>query len=167
MRNLLRLSLAVIILSAIVSCGGDKNKSKEVILDPRKDMTMTRSAHDTAEILRLSQDFLESVKAHNIEAALSRVCMVENNTAYPLTSERRARLEKTLSAFPVEDYVIDELLLYSDSDTEVRYTIEMFKNKPGENRPNTIKGSLNPCRINGTWYLTIASEKVETNFKND
>lgn len=161
--------IGMLFILAFAACTGGKNKSgkKNVIPDPRKSMTMERTARDTSELLRLSTEFLDLVKSHNVSAALDRIYEVKNNKVNPLSETRRKQLEKTLSAFPVEDYTIDEMVLYSDSDTEVRYTIEMFKNAPGDKRPNTIKCSLNPYRIGGNWYMTIADEKIEPNFKDN
>jgi len=169
MRHILRITFGLFFIVLLAACSEKKNNSKDevIIPDPRKDMTMVRSAKDTAEIMKLADDFLQSLKHKDIDGALKQLYTVEHNTAKQLTPERRNKLEKMLSAIPVEDYKIDQVFLYSDSDTEVRYSVEMFKKPEGSNQPNTIKGALFPCRVNGSWFLTISEEKVESNFQDN
>ena len=157
MRHILKIAFGLLFIFLLAACSEKKNSAKDevIIPDPRKDMTMVRSSKDTAEIMKLADDFLQSLKNK------------EHNTAKQLTAERRIKLEKMFSAIPVEDYKIDQVFLYSDSDTEVRYSVEMFKKPQGSNQPNTIKGALFPCRVNGTWFLTISEEKVESNFEDN
>lgn len=169
MKHIFSISFGLFFLLVLAACSGKKDRAKEevIIPDSRKDMTMVRSSKDTAEIMKLADNFLSCLKSKDIDGALKQLYMVEHNTAKPLNPERRNKLEKMLSAIPVEDYKIDQVFLYSDSDTEVRYTVEMFKRPQGSNQPNTIKGALFPCRVNGAWFLTISEEKVESNFQND
>ena len=169
MRHILKIAFGLLFIFLLAACSEKKNSSiDEVIIpDPRKDMTMVRSSKDTAEIMKLADDFLQSLKNKDVDGALKQLYTVEHNTAKQLTAERRIKLEKMFSAIPVEDYKIDQVFLYSDSDTEVRYSVEMFKKPQGSKQPNTIKGALFPCRVNGTWFLTISEEKVESNFEDN
>lgn len=65
---------------------------------------------------------------NDIDGAISQLYEVKDNKVLPLSAEREKEIRKTLTTFPVLSYKIDELLLYSDSDTEVRYTIEFLRN---------------------------------------
>ena len=67
-------------------------------------------------------------------------------------------MKNNLKKFPVLSYSIDDYHLYSDNDVDVRYTYEFMTKPEGapENLPTTMKGVLNPVRINGQWYLTIS-----------
>ena len=155
-------------LLMVTSCG-DKKKKKETILpaDPRMDQRMSRTSKDTTMLLDMTKKFLETLKNNDIDGALSQLYEVKDNKVMPLSAERSKEIRKTLATFPVLSYKIDELLLYSDSDTEVRYTIEFFEKPKGDSRPNTIRCSVNPTRIDGNWYLTIAKVAQENNYKND
>lgn len=158
------MALALLMLA---SCGGKKKKETILPVDPRMDQRMSRTSKDTTMLLDMTKKFLETLKNNDIDGAISQLYEVKNNNVMPLSAEREKEIRKTLATFPVLSYQIDELLLYSDSDTEVRYTIEFFEKPKGDNRPNTIKCSVNPTRVGGTWYLTIAKVAQENNYKNN
>lgn len=158
------MSLALLMLA---SCGEKKKQEVKLPVDPRMDQQMSRTSKDTTMLLDMTKKFLETLKNNDIDGALSQLYEVKNNNVMPLSAEREKEIRKTLATFPVLSYQIDELLLYSDSDTEVRYTIEFFEKPKGDNRPNTIRCSVNPTRVGGTWYLTIAKVAQENNNKNN
>lgn len=158
------MSLALLMLA---SCGEKKKQEVKLPVDPRMDQQMVRTSKDTTMLLDMTKKFLETLKNNDIDGALSQLYEVKNNNVMPLSAEREKEIRKTLATFPVLSYQIDELLLYSDSDTEVRYTIEFFEKPKGDNRPNTIRCSVNPTRVGGTWYLTIAKVAQENNNKNN
>ncbi len=154
----------------LLSCNDKKNgKEDEIVVrqDPRTDFSMERTPQDTATVMNLANQFLETLKKKDVEGALDQLYEVEEHNAKPLSPEMRAKLKETLQAFPVESYQIDEIILFSDSDSEVKYTTEMFKVEDNSNFPNTTKGSLHPYRIDNKWYLTIQLQKNEPQYKND
>lgn len=157
----------VLALFIVASCGDKKKKETILPADPRMDQQMVRTSKDTMMLLDMTKKFLETLKNNDIDGAMSQLYEVKDNKVMPLSEERSKEIRKTLTTFPVLSYKIDELLLYSDSDTEVRYTIEFFEKPKGDNRPNTIKCSVNPTRVGGNWYLTIAKVAQENNYKNN
>lgn len=167
MQGILKYISFIVVILSMLSCNGNKTQESETIYDPRKDMTMERSSRDTSDLFRLSQSFLDCLKNHDIDGALNLVYDIDNGQVQSLSAERKIELERILTAFPVDSYKIDEMLLYSDSDTEIRYTVVMFQKPEGDDRPNTFKGSLSPYRIDGKWYLTIPTQKSENNFQED
>lgn len=158
------MALALII---VASCGDKKKKETILPADPRMDQRMVRTSKDTMMLLDMTKKFLETLKNNDIDGAMSQLYEVKDNKVMPLSEERSKEIRRSLTTFPVLSYKIDELLLYSDSDTEVRYTIEFFEKPKGDNRPNTIKCSVNPTRVGGNWYLTIAKVAQENNYKNN
>lgn len=92
------------------------------------DQQMVRTSKDTMMLLDMTKKFLETLKNNDIDGAMSQLYEVKDNKVMPLSEERSKEIRKTLTTFPVLSYKIDELLLYSDSDTEVRYTIEFLRN---------------------------------------
>lgn len=156
-----------LILILVASCGEKKKKVTVLPPDPRMDQQMSRTGKDTMMLLDMTKKFLETLKNNDIDGAMSQLYEVEDNKVMPVSAERSKEIRKTLATFPVLSYKIDELLLYSDSDTEVRYTIEFFEKPKGDNRPNTIKCSVNPMRVDGNWYLTIAKIAQENNNENN
>lgn len=170
-RILLKAVTCLLLASVAVSCGDKKNKNADRLLimdvDPRADQSMQRNGKDTATVMDLAKHYLELLKAGQTETALNMLVEFKDNKAMPLSAERKSKIMKSIKAFPVLDYEITELLMYSDSDTEVRYKTVFFEKQEGDNRPNTIQSVLNPCRVGNTWYLTIKESTREDNFKED
>ncbi len=130
---------------------------------------MDRNSKDTTEILQMATNFLDCLKNRKYDEAFSQLydLNLKDTTVVPLSSERKAELLENFKTFPVNNYSIKEVLLYSDIDTEVRYDIELFKKEKGDDRPNTIQGVLNPFRVKGRWFLTISKKSREDNYKED
>ena len=149
----------------IVSCSGDKKNNPEdkrfIPKDPRTDFQMSRSHEDTIMVMDLANQFLTTLKEKDIEGALDQLNEIDSTGVHPLSNQRRAQLRGALGALPVEEYSIDQIVLFSENDSEVRYTTQMFKDSIGNQVPGITKGSLHPYRIDNKWYLTIKSEKHE------
>ena len=153
-----------LIAISIISCKDGQKDGADAIhvkKDLRHDYGMKRTHADTLAVMEKADQFLQSLKEKKLDAALDLLYEIENNEAKPLSSERRNLLRQTIGAFPVENYTIDELILFSDSDSEVRYTTKMFPDSIESQMPGTMKGSLHPYRIDNNWYLTIQPEKNE------
>ena len=163
MKNILYIIFGLMAIS-IVSCQDSKKGEKDKIIvrdNPRMDYGMERTHQDTVALMDLAKQYLEALKTKNIEGALDQLYEIENGVANPLSSERRNELRKAISAFPVESYSIDAVILYSDSDSEVRYTTKMFPDSVKSEMPGETKGSLHPFRVDSQWYLTIQQIKHE------
>ena len=149
----------------LISCSGEKKNNPEdkifIPKDPRTDIQMTRTHEDTIIVMDLANKFLTTLKEKDIEGALDQLNEIDSTGVHPLSNQRRAQLRGALGALPVEEYTIDQIVLFSDNDSEVRYTTQMFKDSIGNQMPGRTKGSLHPHRIDNKWYLTILSEKLE------
>ncbi|MBR6978830.1 MAG: hypothetical protein IKH88_03255 [Prevotella sp.] len=154
----------ILFLSALllVACKDEpKNRNLTIPENPRTDFGMQRSHEDTIAVMEMATQFLETLKQKDVEGALDQLYDVEHQEVKPLTASQRNDLRSTLKAFPVESYTLDAIILYSDSDSEVRYTTRMFPDSVESKIPGTVKGSLHPFRIDGKWYLTIQPKKFE------
>ena len=163
MKKILYIILGLMAIS-IVSCQDSKKGEKDKIIvrdNPRMDYGMERTHQDTVALMDLAKQYLEALKTNNIEGALDQLYEIENGEVNPLSSERRNELRKAISAFPVESYSIEAVILYSDSDSEVRYTTKMFPDSVKSEMPGETKGSLHPFRVDSQWYLTIQQIKHE------
>lgn len=170
MRKYSTILLLFAIVFAFSSCGDKKAKEfKRENVDPRMEYGMDRNSKDTTEILQMATNFLDCLKNRKYDEAFSQLydLNLKDTTVVPLSSERKAELLENFKTFPVNNYSIKEVLLYSDIDTEVRYDIELFKKEKGDDRPNTIQGVLNPIRVKGRWFLTISKKSREDNYKED
>lgn len=59
-------------------------------------------------------------------------------------------------------YDVEYLKFYSEIDSEVKYTVTLFENKPGENLPNKMSFVIKPVRREGKWYLTLADTQTDS-----
>ena len=146
----------------IISCK-DNKKDDHVFVpdDPRMDQSMKRSHEDTLAVLDLANKFLTALKENNLKGALDQLIEVDSNAVKPMSDARKKELSQSLGVFPVESYTIDELIMFSDSDTEVRYTTKMFPDSVESKIPGTTKGALHAFRINNEWHLTILPVKFD------
>lgn len=175
MRKLFYLCILSGFVLTIASCGNKKAQTETSAVEdfikenPRYDTTMVRSHDDSTTIVKLSTDYLDLLKQGNIDEALNLLYeLSDSSNVKPLSDSRKNEIKNNLLRFPVLSYTIDEFRLYTDFDTDVRYTY-VFMEKPAnapENLPNTMKGVLNPVRIGSNWYLTVSSMMTDTERNN-
>ena len=146
----------------VVSCKESK-KSEHVFIadDPRKDVNMQRTQEDTLAVLDLANKFLTALKENDLKGALDQLIEVDSGEVKPMSDERKRELAQGLGMFPVESYSIDEIIMFSDTDTEVRYTTKMFPDSVESKIPGTNKGALHAFRIDNEWHLTILPVKYD------
>lgn len=168
MKHVFTLVMAAAVAVCLSACGGKKDKpNTDAPVNLRMSQEMKRSAADTADVLNLTRRFLDTLKDNDIDGALTQLYELKDGSMYPLSDKRAAEIRRNMEDFPVLSYKIDKLLMYSDTDTEVRYTIEFFEKPEGSTQPNTLKCSVNPVRVSGQWYLTIAEQTREGNSSNN
>lgn len=152
----------VFTLSLVFACGNKKEQDQvQESVNPRVDKYMERSSEDTLMLIHMAKEYLDLLKDKDYDGALDLLYEINGKQVQPISATQRGNLLKLNQSFPVYDYTIDELLLYSDSDTEVRYTVQFMENVEDVEGPTTIKCSVHPKRIKGQWYLTIEDEKRE------
>lgn len=160
MKNLFRL-FVIGILACLCSCNSSKKNEQPQEEEDVNAFVNGLTAEDTTQVLNLATQYLEYMKNDQVDAALDMLSEVKNDTVIALSPELRNQLCTAAATFPVISYNIDVMFLRSETDNEVRYTTEFFEKPEGDNRPNTIKGSLYPCKVNGQWIL--ASTKIGYN----
>ena len=146
----------------VLSCKDNKKDNQLYIPnDPRMDPSMQRTQEDTLAVLDLANKFLTALKEDDLKGALDQLIEVDSNAVKPMSEARKRELAQGLGVFPVESYTIDELIMFSDSDTEVRYNTMMFPDSVESKIPGTTKGALHAFRINNEWHLTILPVKFD------
>lgn len=163
--------LAVVVAAAasVTGCGGKtqdtQSQDEEIVADGRTDRSMSRTAADTIAIRTLTLNYLNNLYEKKYDDALGMLYSWTDSisTLGPLSDTQRQRLLSIMRTFPVTGYSIDEINIYSEDDTEVRYTIELFERQPGETLPNTMQFQLNPHRFNGQWYLCVTENFRDPN----
>lgn len=161
----------LLLLSVIVvftDCKGGKDKPAETVeeySDPRMDSHMERTNNDSISILSLTKDYLTLLKEGKFEDALAMVYEVDSTGIQPIKDRKRAELMDLYKNFPVVDFEIISMNLYSEDDVEVRYDVKLFELTPEqEGMPNTIKMAIAPRRVNGQWYITVPGKMMENNY---
>ena len=157
-----RLLVSLIVVMMVWSCS---QKSDSVIAEPidsRVDLSMSRTIKDTLELSALVERYLTCVKYGDYDAATAMISVYNDSTKtleVPSDSILN-KLKVQYQSFPMIRFSIDEINLYSETDTEVRYTVEMFECEEGENIPNTMGFMLLPKRIDGVWYLCVGGRSI-------
>ena len=157
----LSFSLLAVVCIFMSGCKGkDKASDEGGYVDPRADETMERNEADTAAILNMCTEYLNLLKADNVEAALDLLYAYDDSakTVAPIGNELREKFRNNLKMFPVLDYKLESMKLYGEDDTEFTFMVEFFKKPEGDPRPNTIREVLSPVRVNGQWYLTVSED---------
>lgn len=151
----------VIVINAIgvVSCG-NKEQKKET-QDPTQPI-MYLSKEDTTAVWNLTKEFLENLKEDRIDAALDMLYYMDSDKKIvKLPNELVEKQKRIFQIFPVLSYKIDGIIFYSETDSQVQYTIEFFKKEPGDDRPNTTSFFIKPMRVNNVWHLTMADSNSD------
>ena len=123
---------------------------------------MLRSRRDTLAILYNVNEYLRKLKENKIDSALEMLFVASGDTVIPAPDKKKQEVREIVKVFPVLDYKIDHLSLFSEQDTEVRYTIKYFEKEDNDPRPNTLQCVINPRRVGYYWFLTIAPATYET-----
>lgn len=129
-------------------------------VDPRIDVNMVRTRQDTLAIDSLVTNYLNHLKKQNFDSALDMLFELSDDSIIALTEKSRQEQTVLYQSYPVVGYTIDSLFLYSETDTELHYTITLFNKDTGDNRPNTMRFQLLPRRIDGTWKLLIKGRSI-------
>ena len=169
MKYFVKTLFAVVVAVVLFSCGNKNKEAAEVpeVIDPREDQTMARSNTDTMAILHLVNDYLSKLQENKIDSALDMLYEADGDTVVPLSAQGRAEIIETLKTFPVLKYHIKNLNMFSEQDTEVRYTIEYFEKTEDNPMQNTLQCVINPRRVGYYWYLTVPKATREPNLEED
>lgn len=168
--RLFRYFCFVFVLSLVFVGCSDKSKKKEAHEEIQGPM-MTLEKRDTTEVYDMTKNFLELLKSNNIDKAVSMLYyLTPDKNVIPLPDSLAERQKAIFKRFPVLSYKIDSIIFYTETDSQVKYTIEFFKKQPGDPRPNTTSFFIKPMRIQGQWYITMFDSNTynggETKIKN-
>jgi len=136
----------------LVSCGKKKEPTESEVF------RSTLTAEDTTAMLKICDDCMKSLKAGDIDAALSQLHLYDDSTrtVKPLTPAKEKELRNTFTVFPVHDYTIDYYTFTTEGLNDVKYRIEFFeKADPESSEANTIGFMFNPVKVDGQWFLTV------------
>lgn len=131
----------------------DKSRTQQ-IQDFRNELTK----EDTTQMLKLSDQCMELLKAQKTNEALSMLYEydTESKELIPLADKTRQRLEKRLKFFPVLDYERIYFSFLLEGVNDVKYRIKFAEEEnPEQNGEAKTAFMLNPVKVDGSWYLTV------------
>lgn len=163
MKKLIIFVFAVCSIGFLYSCKSEKKEvtaGENVLIDVPKD---DYSKDDTTQVFTLVNDFLDRLRNDDIGSAVSMLYFLDGDTLRELTKQQFNRQAMTLSNARGISYDIDRLVFDSEKRNDVKISVTLFENKPGEKRPNKIGFHLKPVRRDGAWYLTTPDNITDTN----
>lgn len=144
-------AVAVLLLGA-VAC----KKTKEEV-KPSEGQLFVKSLteKDTMEALTISQNFMESLKAGDLDKAFSLLVLVDTaRNVKPLPEETIASLKETYTRVPVKSFEMVTFQFMKPDSNFVRYKYSFVEVPEGEKGP-TMALSTMPMKIDGKWVLTM------------
>lgn len=110
--------------------------------------TYTLNAQDTLQCIDISSACMDSLKHQNIEAALSMIHVVKNDTLYPLYMDQKKKMASKFELFPVLEYKMLALSFDESIGNSVQFRVKFAENA-------YINMQFNLIKINGSWFLYI------------
>lgn len=154
-------AFCAVIISLLVACGS-KEQKKEAVEDGVRVPVMTLTSEDTMTVTNLTKEFLENLKANKLDEAIEMLhYMDKNKKLVDLPKDMVDKQRKIFAMFPVLSYKIDSVIFYSETDSQVKYTVQFFEKEEGDNHPNTTSFFIKPMRVDNKWYLTMADSNSD------
>lgn len=161
-------SLYLVVLVAALtlgSCGGNKkNVKKELSELPKPSMDL--NAADTAEVVSLTNQFLDRLRAEKFDEAVGMIFFLNGDSIEVLSNDRARGQKALLERCKGVRYDVDYFVFSEEKDNIVKYTVTMFEKDANDPRPNTTSFYLKPIRRDGKWFLTMADSMSDTNQLN-
>ncbi len=110
---------------------------------------------DTAEVLRLTEEYLNHVKNKEYDEAMVMLNDILNDSVRELSAKRDSAIRMQQQMFPVLNYELTDMKFINSKRVRITYAIEFFEKDPESDIPNTVKLTFAPQRIAHTWYLEL------------
>ena len=152
MKKLIFFSFAVLIMLSVSSC------KKKTHLQKVQEFTSSLTSADTTQMLKLSNDCMELLKAKKIDNALSMLYEYNDSIkeVTPLSEKSRKRYERMFHIFPVLDYKMEYYSFQLEGVNDVKYRIIFGQeDQPDVNGEAATALMFNPVKVDGNWYLTV------------
>ena len=150
---------SLLVVVTVISCSKKTEKvdaeDSNWYIDDRQSTTMQRTMTDTLAVLYNTKEYLNFLKANEVDSALNRLYVLEGDTVLPLSSAEREAARKAVTMFPVLDYEIESVKMFSEHNTEVRYNIKYFELGDDSTKNNKLQCVLQAVRVGYYWYLTL------------
>lgn len=157
------LSLAVLGLLLLASCGGDKKKGEETGPQNKylRPVTLDLTERDTVQIHDLVESYVQAFANNDFEAASQMLYRVENDSVMPLSDEERRNFVQAMSRFKVYACKLSSFVIRTEKNNEMKLAVQIMENGDMETGKGVTHFSLNPVLKNGQWYLTVRDNDAE------
>lgn len=140
-------------------------KKVEPELFPMIPPPMELSANDTAEVYKLTNQFLDFMRNKDLDGAIGMLHYLQKGeeiVSLPPGLEKQNRL--VLGNFLGLDYHIDEIRFFRETDSQVRFSVALYDDPDVDplSRENKVSFFLKPVRRDGQWFLTLADTQSDS-----
>ncbi|WP_302979390.1 hypothetical protein [uncultured Muribaculum sp.] len=144
------------------SCSQSGKESTDYVTyeDAEAEFAATLSAGDTTEVLSAGSAVMDSLRAGNIDYALSQLRAADTNgNVADLSDEQRARLRARFERFPVVEWEIDYYDFSLPGLNDLKYRTYM-RARDGKSGVPAMSLMLNPVKKDGKWYLCVKDAEL-------
>lgn len=144
------------------SCG-DKGKKAPADENIFPELHMSVEKQDTTEVIQLATNFMNALKAKDIDNAMSMLYFLQNDSIVALPASIANTQRQVLNRFAGKAYRFEFLQFSRETDSKVKFFVSLGDKAGTESNPNEIGFVLKPVRRSGTWYLTTDDSETEQN----
>lgn len=143
-------------LCLLTAChnSGNRQKKMNTFESAQAAFIASITAEDSTAVKAAAEDVMSLLQAGNIDEALTRIYVVEDDVLYPLNDESLLRLKSKFTRFPVLSYTMTEMAFQTSAINDVTYQYVFAEGQDGS-LPATLKLAFNPVKVEGQWYLTL------------
>ena len=167
MNNTFKFLLGLLLLcGSFAACNSKKeqtpdDKGQDWYIDPRESSSMQRTMTDTLAVLYQTKKYLNFLKANEIDSAMNMLYEYNGDDVVPISEEAKTQVLRTVKMFPIRDYEIDRINMFSETTTEVHYTIQYGASDAEQ--LGKLQCVLMPVRVGYYWYITVPNVNRQIN----
>lgn len=163
MKKFFNLFLCVSIALVFTACNSKKSRFEQV-----QEFQSTLNSEDTTQMLKISNDCMELLKAKKVGEALSMLYTYneEEKSVQPISEAARKKYEHQFKIFPVLEYDLQYYSFQLEGVNDVKYSIKFAESDPEVGGDFKTAFMLNPVKVDGNWYLTVKSGEDFDHLKN-
>lgn len=148
--------------SMLWSCSQSGKESHDYVTyeDAEAEFAASLSATDTTEVLSAGSAVMDSLRAGNIDYALSQLHSADTNgNVADLSDEQRARLRARFERFPVVEWEVDYYDFSLPGLNDLKYRT-FLRPRDAEGHAPAMSFMLNPVKKDGKWYLCVKDAEL-------
>ena len=142
--------LALVTVLLFASC----NTSPKVVTyqDAENQFRRSLTQDDTLQASVVCQDYMEDLVSGDLESAVSKLFLIENNVLYKMGAPSTDILISRYTNCPVTSY---EFISFEFSTPAVNKFVYKYAHNGADPLTSGLKIVLCPVKVEGKWYLTL------------